>query len=302
MTVEFALGGLGNVKEGVLGADLPLLGGEPSEILLGQAVAGKRYGEVWTWAGPDGIAGFARVPARQGLEPAGHQTYSEIIRATQGLNLYRLWNFVPSINDNGPEGIENYRSFCRGRSLAFESGLGPGFARNLPAASAVGTASAELTVVFLAGNRPVRHYENPVQLPAYEYPQEHGPRPPSFSRASVVSTGETSDAYISGTSSVVGHETVAPDETAGQLVCTFENLRRISQACGLGGDMGSHSGGRRHFKVYIRHERDLALVSNAMKAEGFLAGNDRISYVRADICRAALNVEIEVAVRGVERT
>jgi hypothetical protein len=32
-----------------------------------------------------------------------------------------------------------------------------------------------------------------------------------------------------------------------------------------------------------------------------LAPGDRVSYLGADICRAALNVEIEVAVRGADR-
>ena len=302
MTVEFALGGLGDVEEGSLGANLPLLAGEPIELLMPNAVAGPRHGDVRTWAGPDGIVGFARVGLEEGLERATHTTYSDIIRATRGLHLYRLWNFVPGINSTGPEGIENYQSFCRARSLAFESGLGPGFARLLPAASAVGSEAPELTVVFLAGPGSVRHFENPVQLPAYEYPREHGPRPPSFSRASIVSSRATLDAFISGTSSVVGHETVAPHQTSLQLACTFDNLRRISRSCGLGEDLGADSAGRRHFKVYIRNAGELGLVATAMRAEGFLSGSDRVTYLRADICRAALNVEIEVTVRGVPRS
>jgi hypothetical protein len=98
----------------------------------------------------------------------------------------------------------------------------------------------------------------------------------------------------------VGHETVAPNDTLAQLECTFENLRLISAACGLGERLGSGKGCRRHFKVYLRNAGDLGAVSALVKA-GLLAPGDVVTYLRADICRAALNVEIEVAVRGADR-
>jgi len=248
------------------------------------------------------MAGFARVRPGEGLEEAAKRVYGQVIGAAEGLHLHRLWNFVPSINGRGIEGLENYRAFCRGRSVAFETALGRDFTRRLPAASAVGTAGGELTIVFLAGAQEPLHFENPLQVPAYEYPTEHGPRPPSFARATVVPRGETVDAYISGTSAVVGHETVAPGDTPGQLECTFENLRQISRASGLGERLGSGSSPRRHFKVFLRSEDDLGLVSGALEHEGMLGPGDAVSYLRADICRAALNVEIEVAVRGAARS
>jgi hypothetical protein len=208
---------------------------------------------------------------------------------------------VPEINGFGPGGLENYRAFCKGRWHAFEETFGEGFASFLPAASAIGAVGGPLTVAFLAGARAARHHENPAQVPAYQYPPEYGPRPPSFARATVVEWGGVSDVFISGTSAVMGHGTVAPHDTAGQLECTFENLVLISRACGLGDRFGSGRAVSRHFKVYLRHAGDLAAVDPVVRRRLLVPG-DRVTYLGADICRSALNVEIELTVRGAERS
>jgi len=299
--VQFDLGGNGQPDEGLVGTGLPLLSGDRLEPLVRGVGSPERTGPLWVWKAGATMAGYAEVERPRDLEGATQEVYSEVLRISGHLTLYRLWNFVPDINGTGPGALENYRAFCLGRSIAFESAFGRGFTRNLPAASAVGTAGDILRVVFLAGDCPVRHHENPSQLPAYEYPQEHGPRSPSFSRATVVSGPGTLDAYISGTSSVKGHETIAPGDTARQVYCTFENLRLISEACGMGASLGTGAACKRHFKVYLRNEADLALVSAAMAKQGIVRPGDSASYLRADICRSALNVEIEVAVRGAER-
>ncbi len=301
MIVEFAFGDTGDASKGRLGIGLPLLGGEGRVPISGPVEPAGRQGGLSLWRGAGSIAGYARVGPGLDLESASMQLYADILRAAGGMNLYRIWNCVPRINAAGPGGLENYHAFCRGRSLAFEEGLGRGFAGKLPAASAVGTAGDELFVAFLAGSAPPRHVENPAQVPAYEYPAEHGPRPPSFARATAVEGPSGLDVYVSGTSAVVGHETVAPHDTLAQLECTLENLRLISRASGLGERLGTGRGCRRQFKVYLRNARDLAAVAPRVK-ERLLSPGDAVSYLRADICRAALNVEIEVAVRGADRS
>jgi chorismate lyase/3-hydroxybenzoate synthase len=300
MTVEFAFGEAGDTSKATLDMGLPLLRGEPRAPLALEVDAAGREGGLDLWRRPGLLVGYARSEKGAALEAATGQVYAAILRAARGLNLYRIWNCVPHINEAGPAGLENYQAFCRGRSLAFESELGREFPSRLPAASAVGKAGSDLAVAFLAGTRPVRHFENPVQVPAYEYPPEHGPRPPSFARATVVGDAEGVDVFISGTSAVVGHGTVAPHDTAAQLDCTFENLRLISVATGLGERFGSGKGCQRHFKVYLRNPGDLPAVALQVERR-LLSAGDKVSYLGADICRATLNVEIEVAVRGVAR-
>jgi hypothetical protein len=243
--------------------------------------------------------GWSRADPEGDLEGLTRRLYAQILGGLRGLHLYRMWNCVPHINGQDPAGLENYRAFCRGRSLAFEAALGDGFEKRLPASTAVGTRNGELTVVFLAGELPARHFENPAQVPAYEYPPEHGPRPPSFARASVVERADGIDAFVSGTSAIMGHATVAPSDTAGQLECTLGNLRLVSRACGLGDGLGSGARAR-HFKVYLRNREDYPQVADQVRRR-LLAPGDRVSYLGADICRSALNVEIEVTVRGSAR-
>jgi chorismate lyase/3-hydroxybenzoate synthase len=300
MTVEFAFGEAGDASQATLDIGLPLLRGESRAQIALAVEPAALEGSLALWRGDGLMVGYARPLPADGLEPATQRTYGAILHASRGLNLYRMWNCVPHINGAGPGGLENYQAFCRGRSMAFESALGKDFPMRLPAASAVGTARDDLTVVFLAGTRPVLHIENPVQVPAYEYPSEHGPRSPSFARATVVGDADAGDVFISGTSAIVGHGTVAPNDTLGQVECTFENLRRISAATGLGDRFGADSGRQRHFKVYLRNAGDLPAVAFQMERR-ILAPGDKVSYLGADICRAALNVEIEVAVRGSDR-
>jgi chorismate lyase/3-hydroxybenzoate synthase len=301
MTVEFAFGEAGDDSKGTLGIGLPLLGGESRVAIAGSLEpAGSEWG-LSLWKGAGRLVGFARMRPGYDVENATIHIYAGILRASKGLSLHRIWNCVPHINASAPGGIENYHAFCRGRSLAFEAALGSGFPARLPAASAVGTAGDELTVAFLAGTEVPRHFENPAQVPAYEYPPEHGPRPPSFARATAVGAGAGLCVFVSGTSSIVGHQTVAPNDTLAQLECTLENLGLISAASGLGKRLGADEGCRRHFKVYLRNAGDMPAVAARVKG-ALLSPGDSVSYLRADICRAALNVEIEVAVRGSEST
>ncbi len=237
--------------------------------------------------------GTASVRLDDGLEATTHRLYAEMLAAVGGLHLARIWNYVPAINAPGPGGLENYRLFCRGRAGAFEELHGETYKAFLPAASAVGCAGEHLTVVFAACAASPRHFENPLQTPAYEYPPEYGPRAPSFARASVVEEPRCVSTFISGTAAIRGHQTIAPHQTMEQLRCTVDNLRVIARSCGLEEEPFLAGTGRRHVKVYLRHAADYSLVADALRQQ-LLYPRDRVSFVEADVCRADLNVEIEI--------
>ena len=277
-------------------AGLPVLAGEPVEDLFGAAQPVGRAGDFALFHLDDWMLGAASVSIAPGLEAAAHKLYLEMLHAVSGLNLARIWNYVPGINELGLSGIENYRAFCRGRSLAFERKFGAGFRASVPAASAVGSRSAGLTMVFAACPAVSRHVENPLQVPAYDYPAEYGPRAPSFARATIVPHPRQPTVFISGTAAIRGHATVAPHRTRDQLDCVMENLREISLACGLGPELAVGPGGVRYFKIYVRHAGDQPALAAALE-ERLLQTGDVVSYVHADICRAPLNVEIEVTLR-----
>jgi enamine deaminase RidA (YjgF/YER057c/UK114 family) len=280
---------LGADDAGVLDAGLPVLGGNGVEELFPDARPAGRAGALTLFRQGEWLLGAATVfTDGLGLEQVTEGLYTDIFQATAGLHLARIWQYVPAINAPGPAGLENYRLFSRARSLAFERQYGRDFKQLLPSASAVGSKLGALTVVFAASPAVPRHVENPLQVSAYDYPPEYGPRAPSFARATVVPDGTV---FISGTAAIRGHATIAPHQLAPQLDCTLENLAEISRACGLGPDLAR---GRtsRHFKIYLRHAADQAAVAGALESR-LVTKADRVSYLQADICRAPLLVEIE---------
>lgn len=290
----------GSGQAGIFDAGLPVLSGDSTEELFRAARPTGRVGELALFQMDDWLLGAVTLPLRDGLEAAAYQVYRDMFQATAGLHLARVWNYVPEINKTGPGNLENYRLFCRGRSHAFEEHHGSAFKALLPSASAVGCSTAALTVTFAASPAAPRHIENPLQVPAYEYPLEYGPRAPSFARATVVAAPGHSTVFISGTAAIRGHTTVAPHDLRGQLDCTLENLREISSGCALGSDLDRGGASARHFKIYLRHATDRALVASRMDRD-FLSRADRVSYVQADICRESLLVEIEATLFGVKR-
>lgn len=277
---------------------LPVLAGAAGETLFAEAQPVAHEGEFQIQTSGRWRIGRASLNVSSTAEAAARKLYDELFHAVGSLHLCRIWNYVPRINEMGRDGLENYRSFCRGRSLAFEATFGPGFKQCLPSASAVGTDDGKMTVAFAACADHPRHLENPAQVPAYNYPQVHGPRAPSFSRASVVPRGDGRvDVFISGTASIEGHVTVEPGDTLRQIPCTLRNLGVISRTCGIGDVLAAGTGAERHFKIYLRHREDLAPVQAAL-AGCLLQKDDYVSFLRADVCRADLNIEIEASIIG----
>lgn len=270
---------------------LPVLAGATDEVLLAGGDLHRRAGGFTLFGAGSTLAGFAVAPPDQELEAAASNLYDSLLAATHGLHLYRIWNYVPQINAD-EHGLENYRRFCRGRSLAYERHFGPGFRKLLSAGSAVGSEAGPLALSFVAGESKPHHFENPRQVPAFEYPPQYGPRPPSFARATAVTTDAGRQVIISGTAAICGHATVAAGDLDRQLDCTLENLALIGTTAGAGGAFGARGGWSRRFKVYIRHPADLARVSARLDAS-LLSNGGTVQYLRADLCRSDLLVEIE---------
>lgn len=276
----------------VLPVGLPLLAGPTDEVILNADSADSVEGFT-LFCTESRIAGFWRADPAQDLETSARHAYATLLKLIGAHRLYRAWNFVPRINAV-EHGLENYRRFCRGRSLAFESHFGAGFRQHLSAASAVGTNDRSIAVAFLAGRETPTHFENPVQVPAFDYPPQYGPRPPSFARATSVRTQAGEQIFISGTAAIRDHRTVGAGDLQAQLTYTFDNLRLIGRAAGAGNEIGADAGWRRSFRVYLRHDTDLAAARARLERE-LVRPDDTTQFLRADICRADLLVEIEVA-------
>ena len=292
MAVRIATDG----RQSSLHVALPVLSGPTTECLLGEAeqIAGEE-GFVLL-SRKDFLAGFSLAQPGLDLEAAAADLYRRLFAVCRGRHLYRIWNYVPHINAV-EHGLENYRHFCRGRSLAFEKHFGRGFKQLLPAASAVGSAIGPLALSFLAGPVEPKHFENPRQVPAFEYPPQYGPRAPSFARATVITHQSVRQILISGTAAIIGHESVAAGDLDRQLDCTLENMRLIGANAGTGNALGAGQGWTRSFKAYIRHAADLPLITARLNRD-LLQPGDQVHYLQADICRTDLLVEIEAVLRS----
>lgn len=275
---------------GILQVTLPVLAGVANETLLKGTDAPRREGDFVLFEAAGRMAGLAVAPEGLGLEAAARHLYDGLFAISHGLHIYRIWNYVPRINAC-ESNLENYRLFCRGRSLAFEAGFGSGFKKILPAGSAVGSTTGPFALGFLCGEARPAHFENPRQVPAFEYPPQYGPRPPSFARATLITDETGRQVFISGTAAISGHQTVARGDLSGQIDCTLENLRLIARTAGASLEGGS-DGWHRSFKIYLRHAADLSFTQARLERE-LLRPGDSVHYLQADICRSDLLVEIE---------
>jgi len=203
----------------------------------------------------------------------------------------KIWNYIPAINQ-GAGDEERYRQFCLGRADAVL--IDPGDLPPLPAATAIGSPSNEnaLQVYFLASALPGLDVENPRQVSAWRYPRQYGPRSPLFSRGTILTLDGPRQFLISGTASVVGHETHHEHQVADQLRESLRNVRRLlDEGHRLMGDARAHLGRDGLLKVYIRNPDDFEPIRQSIEAE-IPAGIPRI-YLQGDICRENLLTEID---------
>jgi chorismatase len=239
----------------------------------------------------------ARIDSSNDCAEAVRAAYLTALGLTRTLDyqrIFRMWNFVENINGTNSEGLEVYRDFCQGRARAFHEF---GFAEEqLPAATGVGALGGGIGFCLLAGRSAHRvTIENSRQVPAYHYPERYGPSSPSFARAThVAAAGRRASIYVSGTASVVGHETLHRGQIAEQCGETLANLEHLLSADNLAGH-GLRPGRRledlRNIKVYVRDQQDLLTVREIC-AKAFSPAAD-IAFLNVDLCRADLLVEIE---------
>lgn len=234
------------------------------------------------------------------LESATERLYGDIfaVLAEQGMpHLLRLWNYIADINGEY-DGLERYRHFNVGRQRAF-SRFGRHAPEAAPAACALGIEAGPLTVHFLAGRMAPIPIENPRQLSAYRYPAKYGPVSPSFSRAALVKLDEVNEMlFISGTASILGHESRHIGDVRRQTDESLNNIDAVIAAANArrpAGDARTYAIDHLDCTVYVRWPDDLTIVRDAIERRvgRGSATAQRAIYLRADICRAELLVEIE---------
>jgi chorismate lyase / 3-hydroxybenzoate synthase len=233
------------------------------------------------------------------VEQATADAYSAIAAQLDKLparHPVRFWNYIPAIHrpsGKTPDGdpLDRYMAFNAGRYIACSRWLGgeDSFPRLLATASGVGHAGQDLVIHALAAGQPGVAVENPRQVPAYRYSRRYGPKPPCFARATVV-TRPSADSLVlvGGTASVRGEASVHIGDLPAQFDETLENLAALLQAA-----TGTPMAGVELFtsvRVYYVRPVDIPALRKHSK-QAFASA--KCEFIRADLCRSDLLVEIE---------
>jgi chorismate lyase / 3-hydroxybenzoate synthase len=232
----------------------------------------------------------ARLPS---LERAAQSAYKQLFEVLEKYDypyLWRAWNYIPDIT-GVVNGLERYQQFNAGRQQGF-SGAARSVTGNVPAACALGVHAGPLSVAFLAGRNPTIPIENPRQISAYNYPKQYGLRSPTFSRASLARLHQQELLFISGTASIVGHQTLHTGDVQSQTLETLQNLQAVlDQANSRSLGQSPYRLQDLNLRVYVRHEKDAELIQSLV--EQHMGARTQAVYINADICRKDLDVEIE---------
>lgn len=228
---------------------------------------------------------------RQASRDAYQQVF-ELLQQRGYPYLLRMWNYFPAITAQQSE-LNRYQVFCLGRQDALDAH--GNFAYSPPAATAIGTQQAGLQLYFIAAQAAGMQLENPRQTSAFLYPRQYGPVSPAFSRATVKAWGQTQHLYISGTTSIVGHETLHTGDPLAQLHETLRNLEALLEHGDdtLGLPVRS-VGALTQLKVYVHDRATLPVLQAAL--DSYLAQQPHaptVLYLQGDVCRADLMVEME---------
>jgi chorismate lyase/3-hydroxybenzoate synthase len=269
------------------------------DLLFGSITIEERAIEELTM---EGVGVRGRADGDSGaLLRATEIAYREIfgvLKETEHRHLIRIWNYLPEINREA-DGDERYRHFNSARQLAFRDS-GRATVSTVPAASALGSpAGSPISIYFLAARQPPKMIENPRQTSAYHYPPKFGRHSPMFSRACVLSESAGTNLFVSGTASIVGHETIHQGDVAAQTRETMDNINALLEEANRVVGSPRYSLDGLKFKVYVRQPSDLSAIEAALK--GSLQPSTSIVYLQADVCREDLLVEIEATGESADR-
>lgn len=230
------------------------------------------------------------------LQHATESAYRQIFALLDELDypfVLRFWNYMADINGTS-HGLERYHQFTLGRQDAFLA-CGREVIGKVPAACALGYTPAmaqnPLIIAVLAGRTAPLAIENPRQMSAYRYPLQYGPRSPSFSRASLVSLGQDALLFISGTASIVGHETLHAKDVVAQTRETLANIKAVLDEANRQSGQPLFNLANLYYRVYVRHVADMLLIREEMQRS--IGAEFKAVFLQADICRPDLLLEIE---------
>ena len=231
-----------------------------------------------------------------------HEGLRRALNESDAPHPLRVWNFIPDIHSRLTEEFDRYMAFNAGRFAAFCDWFGgsEAFDQEVPTATGIGHDSPDLVIHVLGGAEPGLHLHNPRQRRPYRYSRRFGPFPPCFARATVVSVdpGDVRLVLVGGTASVLDESSVHLNNMNAQLDETFHNLCRLLDTASRAArapsppkDAGGLLACFRTMRVYyVRPEDEARLRAAVARRVPHLTD---VEFLRAELCRSELLVEIE---------
>lgn len=166
--------------------------------------------------------------------------------------------------------------------------------KDYPASTGIGMAGEGIIMEGIAilpsPDISIKRIENPLQTSAYNYKTRYSPK---FCRAALLEGKDLGIMFISGTASIRKEKVVFPDDVEKQTIVTIENIKELISRENLsryGIDWKTCMEDIRFIKVYIKERELFPKVKSICKS---YFDNIPQLYLKADICRKELLVEIE---------
>ncbi len=253
----------------------------------------------------EGLFGSMQLPIPildgKNAKAVSFQLYTNLfsfLKKRPSFSLIRVWNYVPSIIkdlDDPKYDCEIYRCFNHGRYTAFKNHFGANHSKwKIPAASAVGCNDQMMKIEFFASDVNPVYINNKIQTPSIDYSEKYGNVPPVFSRGVIFKKNNQTFLISAGTASVVNEETLHKNNLYGQLMQSIQNLRILTSQFNLKQYNVHYSFGLEDLvllRTYYRKESDRQFLSKMLKK--IVVSNCQLSFLKADICRKDLLVELE---------
>jgi enamine deaminase RidA (YjgF/YER057c/UK114 family) len=267
-----------------------------------QLVVVRHAGLRWAYCSPhtfDLVGQDVRKATTLALERLGSRLADVDMRCE---DVVRTWFFIGGILRKQGNSL-HYEAFNRARAEVyqgvFSAGRGDASARDYPASTAVGAdgRGVGLRAIAVKGrgeDRVAIPLENPRQTSAYAYDFDDPSTNPAFSRATVVGDVDCATIFISGTASIVGHETYHVEDVVAQTHETIDNIEALIaeanfQRHGLS-DGGTSLAGLCQVHVFLKRGDDYAVVKAICEQR---LGRVPMVFTVADLCRPGLLVEMD---------
>jgi enamine deaminase RidA (YjgF/YER057c/UK114 family) len=221
-------------------------------------------------------------------------------------DIVRQWNYIENItmlDTVSDKQHQNYQIFNDMRSFFYSKS---DFVHGYPSATGIGIENGGCSIEVIAYKEKVLNSIKPVrnslQVDAYSYSanvlvgeaidEVARVSTPKFERGKYMHLGGEGFLFISGTASIIGEKTVFAEDVETQTLTTMKNIDHLVDMDNLEKNKISIASRPTllNYRVYLKDEADYEIVKSLCEAH---YGINKGFFVKADICRSSLLVEIE---------